>query len=305
MLVIDSQIHAYERNHPGRPWASPTMPGLQEVDGPMLVNAMEEVGVEGAILVSPWALYGYDADYVTSVRNDYPDLFALVLPVDPRAADVEQIVADWSRVPGAVGIRIMLRPGTSAGSGEAFQHGWPSQLPIFTDVGDSDLHRCFAAATRHSMTINLSCWGNTKLAAALAARHPDCRIVLDHVGLMQPIAPPAPPDAFDGLPGVLELARHDNIAIKLTGIATLSREAFPHDDLWDPLARIFDAFGFQRCIWGSDWTRTVDFLSYREAADLFRKSTRISHGELAALMGGTLRDFYGWEPAGQLVERQV
>ena len=45
MLTIDAQVHAYERNHPGRPWAG-TLPGPSEVTGDGMVAAMDAVGVD-------------------------------------------------------------------------------------------------------------------------------------------------------------------------------------------------------------------------------------------------------------------
>jgi predicted TIM-barrel fold metal-dependent hydrolase len=52
MPKLDSQVHAYERNHPGRPWVG-TLYGPPEVTGDQMVAAMDAVGVDGAILVSP------------------------------------------------------------------------------------------------------------------------------------------------------------------------------------------------------------------------------------------------------------
>ena len=62
MPILDSQVHAYERNHPGRPWIG-TLYGPPEVTGDQLVAAMDAVGVDGAILVSPFSMYRYDASY--------------------------------------------------------------------------------------------------------------------------------------------------------------------------------------------------------------------------------------------------
>ena len=74
-------------------------------------------------------------------------------------------------------------------------------------------------------------------------------------GIMQPRTPPAPPQPWADLPKVLELARRPNAVIKVSGACTLSREPYPFPDIWDPLARVFDAWGFDRCLWGTDWTR--------------------------------------------------
>ena len=47
MPVIDVQVHPFDRNHPGRPWASPSH-GLDSATGEEMVAAMNSVGVDGA-----------------------------------------------------------------------------------------------------------------------------------------------------------------------------------------------------------------------------------------------------------------
>src|SRR5262249_17338952 len=79
--TIDAQGHAYERNHRGRPWAG-TLVGPAEMTGDEMVAAMDAVGVDGAVLVSPFSLYRYDASYVLEVQTKHPDRFCLVKPVD-------------------------------------------------------------------------------------------------------------------------------------------------------------------------------------------------------------------------------
>jgi L-fuconolactonase len=90
---------------------------------------------------------------------------------------------------------------------------------------------------------------------------------------------------------------HSNVAIKITGACTLSHEPFPYKDIWDPLAHIFDAFTFDRCMWGTDWTRAVKLLTYKEGVEAFRVTDRLSDGDRAKLMGGTLSRIYGWSPS--------
>ena len=55
MLTIDVQVHAYERDRPGRPWAA-VLHGPAEVTGDDMVKAMDAVGVDGALLVSPYTM---------------------------------------------------------------------------------------------------------------------------------------------------------------------------------------------------------------------------------------------------------
>ena len=60
--IIDSQVHAYERDHPGRPWAG-VLAGPPEVTGDDMAAAMDAAGVDGALLVSPYTMYRFDASY--------------------------------------------------------------------------------------------------------------------------------------------------------------------------------------------------------------------------------------------------
>src|SRR5437868_14744112 len=104
MTVIDSQVHAYEANTPKRPWH--TVPNWPDhVTGDEMVAAMDKVDVDGAIFISAFSMYQYDASYAVEVQRAHPGRFAIVKPVDPDDPAVADIVADWKNTPGAVGIR--------------------------------------------------------------------------------------------------------------------------------------------------------------------------------------------------------
>jgi L-fuconolactonase len=275
--MIDAQVHAYERNHPGRPWAG-TLVGPAEMTGDEMVAAMDAVGVDGAVLVSPFSMYRYDASYVLEVEAKHPDRFCLVKPVDPNDPAVADVIADWKAKKGTVGVRIIMRDNVS------------------TDPADAGVNRVLAAAAQHSLAVNLLCWGRLEQAGQLAARNPNTRLVIDHLGLQQPFEPPPPAQPWADLPKVLALAAHPNVAIKITGACTLAHEPFPYQDVWEPLGRIFDAFSLDRCMWGTDWTRAVKLLTYAEGVDAFRLA-RLSDSDRAKLMGGSLSRIYNWSPS--------
>jgi L-fuconolactonase len=277
MLIIDSQVHTYERNRLERPWVG-TLAGPAEVTGDDMVAAMDAVGVHGALLVSPWSMYRFDASYALEVYARHPGRFGLIKPFDPRVETVAQEVAEWAVTPGAVGARIMI---------------WEDMNLTADDPG---LHRILKAGARHGLPVNILCWGKLPLLAELASSNPQTQIVVDHVGLQQPFAPPTPPDPFADLARVVALAQYDNVAIKISGACTLSRQPFPYDDIWQPLSQIFAAFGFDRCLWGSDWTRAVELLTYEQAVEAFRITDQLSTSERSALMGGSLARIYNWSP---------
>ena len=98
---------------------------------------------------------------------------------------------------------------------------------------------------------------------------------------------------------MVSLAACDNVAIKISGACTLSHQPFPYPDIWEPLGQIFKAFGFERCLWGTDWTRAVDLLTYEQGVEAFRVTDQLSEAERSALMGGSLAKMYYWSPNRQ------
>ena len=86
--TIDCQVHAYERNSAERPWSG-FLQGPDEVTGDDMVRAMTTVGVDGALLVSPFSMYRYDPSYALEVHSKHPGRFALIKP----------FVRKWQRGP--------------------------------------------------------------------------------------------------------------------------------------------------------------------------------------------------------------
>ena len=278
-MIIDSQVHAYEANTPKRPWATvPNWPA--HVTGDEMVAAMDKVGVDGAIFISAFSMYRYDASYAVEVQRAHPGRFALVKPVDPDNPAVGEVIAEWKKTPGAAGIRIMI----------------PKEPGRERQAGDPGLARILREAVRNDLPVNILCWGNLDTGMTLIDRHPDTRFIIDHLGILQPRTPPAPPETWADLPKVLELAKRPNAVIKISGACTLSREPYPFSDIWEPLARIFDAWGFERCLWGTDWTRAFAVVNYEQAVKPFVETTRLSETERAMLMGGACAKAYRWSP---------
>ena len=275
-LTIDCQVHAYEKDSASRPWQG-FLQGPDEVTGDDMVAAMDSVGVDGAILISPKSLYEYDASYALEVYAKHPNKFGLVKPFDPESKTVAEEVEEWAATPGVVGARIMLRP-----------HEFTDYAPGLSSILD--------VGSKVGIPINIMCSGNLDLFSQLAAKHPNTQMVIDHLGIPQPHLPPVPENPFADLDKVVSLAKHDNVVIKISGAGTLSHEPFPYAAIWEPLSKIFDAFGLDRCLWGTDWTRAVELLTYKEGVEAFRVTDSLSYTERATLMGGSLSKIYNWSP---------
>ena len=277
MAIIDSQVHAYEANTPKRPWH--TVPNWPDhVTGDEMVAAMDKVGVDGAIFISSFSMYRYDTSYAVDVARAHPGRMAIVKPVDPDDPAVADVIANWKKTQGAVGIRIFLRE---------------EEKRAPTDPG---FDRILKAAIHYDLPVNFLFWGRVDEGTQIIDRHPNVRFIVDHLALLQPRVPPAPAQPWADLPKVLDLAKRPNAVIKVSGACTLSREPYPFPDIWDPLARVFDAWGFDRCLWGTDWTRAFAVVNYEQAVKPFLETKRLSDSERAMLMGGACARAYGWSP---------
>ncbi len=97
------------------------------------------------------------------VQRAHPDRFAIVKPVDPDDPAVADVVADWKKTPGAVGVRIMLtkEPGRDR------------------SPADPGLDRIARAAAQHDLPVNVLFWGNLDAGTTLVDRPGGCAKV-DH-----------------------------------------------------------------------------------------------------------------------------
>jgi hypothetical protein len=63
-----------------------------------MVAAMDKVGVDGAIFISAFSMYQYDASYAVEVQQAYPGRFKPVDPDDPAVWGLATQPADANRI---------------------------------------------------------------------------------------------------------------------------------------------------------------------------------------------------------------
>jgi len=122
----------------------------------------------------------------------------------------------------------------------------------------------------------------------LAARHPDLVIVIDHAA--------KPRDDDVGLAAwraaIAPLARHANVHVKLSGLLT----ELPYEAVGPAVAALFDLFGADRLLWGSDWPVVTAVSGTREWRDL--AAALIPQDDHAAVFGGNAARVYRIAEAG-------
>jgi predicted TIM-barrel fold metal-dependent hydrolase len=131
--------------------------------------------------------------------------------------------------------------------------------------------------------------------ASVAAAFPGLTLVVDHLGLPRP--DPHNPDPFVTLPQLLALARFPNVMMKITNLPCHSREAFPFEDVVPVLDHFVAAFGCERLLWGTDWTRPGNKVSLAESLRYIAESPRFSWREKELMLGLNAQRVF-WRSAG-------
>jgi L-fuconolactonase len=127
-------------------------------------------------------------------------------------------------------------------------------------------------------------------AAAAAAAVPQCRFVLDHLG--------KPAIAAGGYPQwrarLAPLARHPNVAAKLSGLVTEADWAsWTVEDLRPYVATAVELFGPNRLMFGSDWPVCLLAASYDRVVEALAGALGpLSPAESAAIWSGTATRVY-------------
>jgi predicted TIM-barrel fold metal-dependent hydrolase len=94
---------------------------------------------------------------------------------------------------------------------------------------------------------------------------------------------------------LLPLAKLPNVSVKLSALPMFSREEFPYRDLFDPVRRVIDAFGPERCFFGTDLSRLP--CSYPQAIEMMQMIIEgYGAAEQDLIMGTALTRWLGWTP---------
>ena len=276
-LTIDSQVHAYERDRPERPWAG-TLQGPAEVTGDDMVAAMDAVGVDGALLISPFTMYRYDASYALEVYAKHPTRFGLIRPFDPDSETIDEDIAQWTGTPGVVGARIML-------SNQEYEADHPG------------LNAILAAGGRVGVPVNVMCSTRLPLFRELALRNPGTRMVVRSPGYRSATRAPAAARTVRRPAGRAVAGRTGQRSHQdFPGLARCRIRRSRTRISGSRCAGFSTRSALSAGLWGTDWTRAVNSLTYEQGVEAFRVTDQLSEDERSVLMGGTLAKIYNWSP---------
>lgn len=251
MTVIDAHLHVWRgvANHP-TPSMTPVSPA-SDVPLELFEQYMNEYAIERAVLVQP--LYpGEDNSYIAECAARNPARFAAVCVVDPRSPGAEERLEYWVLRRGCKGLR--LRPRVSA---ESEILASPQILPLWQRADTLRIVVSILGSPEH-----------LPLIAAAAERFPSLRIILDHI---------AHPAVEDGVRGerfrkLLEMARYPHIYLKMSGYYYFSRERYPFRDCHPLIHALYEHYGAERLIWGSDFPHVLLKTGYQRSLRFLQRT---------------------------------
>ena len=122
-------------------------------------------------------------------------------------------------------------------------------------------------------------------------KQPLLKMIVSHLGLhSRQTEIPSREEAKFFMKPISELAEFLNIHVKLSGYYALTSPAhdFPNSSSWPLTEELFDHFGPERLLWGSDFSPSLDFLSFPQTFELFNKMPFFRQENIKAILGENL-----------------
>ena len=282
MEVIDAQIHEVA---PALPWEFGEDARLA-ASAELTREAIDCVGVDFALVTSGMHFVKYAVDR-------YPDRFAGCVSVSYKDPDLANTLEHIKSHPRILAIRSGIINWYDATLSDDFASG--AMEPFFKLAEETGLPLFVFAS------------GQAGSVAGIAQAHPGLQIIVDHIGIPQPTPMLVGDDPWKHLPVVNSLAEYPNVAVKFSGAHSLSREPYPHPDIWPHLHTMIDAFSPSRLMWGSDMTRlrmaprTIErgprdqwASNYADALYYLRDTDEVSAADKEEILSGTTRRVLNW-----------
>jgi predicted TIM-barrel fold metal-dependent hydrolase len=260
---------------PERPWVAGARPQLPEpFTIERVVPMIDEAGVDRVVIVPP-TLEGERLDYAQEAVRRYPGRFGIMGRIALNDPTTERRFEFWRHQRGVLGIRLNI-------AGE--QARW------LTD-GTADWF--WPAAEKARIPVMFLTSGQTPLFAGIAERHPQLTLIIDHMGVSSEIVRSG--KTATAVEQAAALARYPNVSVKLSSAPLFSNEPYPFRDVTPHIRRLFDAYGPQRCHWGTDVTNSFAKASYRQRVTHFTEELDfLSENDKGWIMGWAILDRLGW-----------
>ena len=271
MEIVDTHAHIYSADETAYPMReSPLRPPGGAGTMEHLIREMDSAGVVRALLIQTFTAYEYDNRFIADTAAAHPERSLGVVTLDPTDPGAPDLLLDLHARSNLGAIRMYPTRG---------------DRPTFSHEGHG---RLIEVATELGLVTNILI--DTPHADALATHltnYPRARIVLDHCMNLRA-------GASEILARTVDLASFPNLYAKLTFAVTGSDEEYPCRDTHGLVHAVVEAYGADRCIWGSDfpcelWCPKV---TYAQHLRMFTEEIGLSDDVRRAVLGGAATRLY-------------
>jgi L-fuconolactonase len=244
--IIDPHVHVWKHDA-GYPWAKETTsPPATDATPEMLLERMRANGVEKTVIVQV-IYYRWDNRYAADVLKRYPQYFRGVARVNPESPQSPDDLSRLVEEDHFHGVRLSPAADTSG--------DWirgPLMPPLWKRCRDLKAPMQILAPVSRMPDIG-----------RLAEKFPDLTVVVDHMA-------DCPADRPDELAKLLALERYPRVFVKVSHTWSVSRQPYPYPDAQAQVRKIYDKFGPQRLMWGTDWPMVESSCGYARALAMVR-----------------------------------
>lgn len=274
-MKIDSHHHLWAINDTDYVWMSEAHAAIRrDFLSAELDDALDGSGLDGSVAVQARQMVE-ETQFLLDFADANPRIRGVVGWVPLCENGGEPFLERFAAQPNLVGVRhvvhdepdddFLLRPDFNEGIRNLAKYGLRYDILIF--------------------------WKHLPQTIRFVDMHPDQPFVVDHIA-----KPRIAAGAFDleWAAGIRELAKRENVSCKVSGMLTEVRGAAWDIDLLRPyFDTVYEAFGPQRVMFGSDWPVCLLRSSHAEWTRICTDLTKdLAPAEQAAFWGGNAERIY-------------
>jgi len=272
-MKLDAHQHFWRYDAAQYPWIPKGSPLHRDWLPPDLAPLLAATGLDGCIAVQARQTLD-ESRWLLTLAEHHAVIKAVVGWVDLRSPKVADDLAELARHPRFAGVRYVVQ-----------------DEPDNDFLRGADFLRGIALLRPHKLTYDLLIHPRQLPAAiGLAKRFPEQPFVLDHLA-----KPPIKAGTLSPWrEQVRELAQSPNVLCKVSGMVTeADAKAWKAADFRPYLDGVFEAFGEDRLMYGSDWPVCLLAADYAQVFALVRDYiTPLPAAARAKVLGGNAARFY-------------
>lgn len=229
--IVDTAVHIWD--DPNRVWPPGIPPHAPNpFTREMLLREMDAAGVDRAVIITG---HDHGLEYAAESAALRPDRLGVMTSIDPTLPDAATHVRHWRDRPGMIGLRLHFF----------------MDFPELAWLREGYFDPIWTAAEEAGVPVAVRVTDLVSEIGDIAARHPELTLLIDHVAAI----PRKVTEPFVHLPALVELAKHGNVYVKLSGLPFYTQQKSPYPDLDWVVRELRDAFRADRLMWGTDLTR--------------------------------------------------